>query len=355
MSKFAQYYVTYRDDNLFAHLEWKKREELLAEFLASDDGVQFADKPQNETESTDGNNDEPKKRVKIYRHKIYHLATNERIIVMRIANVKIIPIEKDFKPESVEHYPSVFVIFDTRPGCRRVAIQKLSTSFSNTDQVAKILQKTLGDQMVSRHQIGLEMRAQRYPMDFYRLWRAQEHHTARLKFYLDPEALRDAMGSETPGSKFQDSGSKVQDSSDMKAGACDDQELGVVSYIYGLEASSRQSGYRTALEVEPLKKGAIMMVDETSDYIRNLATYSAATATPIELITSDGASFECYINTDMMSDDKIVCAEFDTMHLEALFDELQDPDSRKSAEMKVVEFLNGMKYVVDEKEKEVER
>ena len=204
MSKFAQYYLTYRDDNLFAHLEWEKREDLLAGFLANEGGIQFADKPANEAEATDGSNDEPKKRIKIYRHKLYHLAVNERIIVMRIANVKIIPIEKDFKPESVEHYPSVFVIFDTRPGCRRVAIQKLSTSFSNTDQVAKILQKTLGDQMMSRHQIGLEMRAQRYPMDFYRLWRAQEHHTARLKFHLDPDALRDAMeASRVQGSKFK--------------------------------------------------------------------------------------------------------------------------------------------------------
>ena len=58
---------------------------------------------------------------------------------------------------------------------------------------------------------------------------------------------------------------------------------------------------------------------------------------------------------DMMSDDKIVCLEFDTAHLEALFDESQEEDSRKNAEMKVVEFVNGMKYVVDDKEKEVER
>ena len=339
MSKFAQYYVTYRDDNLFSHLEWDKREDLLAGYLADEDSIQFAEKAQNESDATDGNTDEPKKRVKIYHHKLYHLSLNNRIIVMRIANVKIIPIEKDFKPESVEHYPSVFVIFDMREGCRRVAIQKLSSSFSNTDQVAKILQKALGDQMTSLHHIGIEMRAQRYPMDFYRLWRAQEHHTARLKFYLDPEAMRDAQEA-----------SRVQGSEPSSV-----EEQGVVGYIYKLEASSRQSGYRTALEVEPMKKGAIMMVDETSEYIRNLATYSAATATPIELITSDGASFECYIDTDMMSDDKIVCVEFDTAHLEALFDESQEEDSRKSAEMKVVEFVNGMKYVVDDKEKEVER
>ena len=149
MSKFAQYFVTYRNDNLFAHLEWDKREDLLADYLADEDSIQFSDKPQNEAETTDGNNDEPQKRIKIYRHKIYHLAENNRIIVMRIANVKIIPIEKDFKPESVEHYPSVFVIFDMREGCRRVAIQKLSSSFSSTDQVAKILQKALGDQMTA--------------------------------------------------------------------------------------------------------------------------------------------------------------------------------------------------------------
>ena len=326
MSKFAQYFLMYRNDNLFAHLEWDKREDLLAGYLADEDSIQFADKPQNEAEATDGNNDEPKQRVKIYRHKIYHLAANKRIVVMRIANVKIIPIEKDFKPESVEHYPSVFVIFDMREGCRRVAIQKLSSSFSNTDQVAKILQKALGDQMMSFHHIGVELHAQRYTMDFYRLWRSQEHHTARLKFHLDPDALREAKGDE-----------------------------GVIGYIYGLEASSRESGYRTALEVEPLKEGAVMMVDETSEYIRNLATYSAATGTPIELITNDGGCFECYIDTDMMSDDKIVTLDFDTMHLEALFDPTMEEDARKSAEMKVVEFVNGMKYVVDDKEKEVER
>ena len=129
---------------------------------------------------------------------------------------------------------------------------------------------------------------------------------------------------------------------------------GVIGYIYGLEASSRESGYRTALEVEPRMKGAIMKVDEDSPFIRNMATYSASTGTPIELITNDGASFECYINTDMMSDDKIVCSEFDTMHLEALFDTTMEEDARKSAEMKVVEFVNGMKYVVDDKEKEVQ-
>ena len=350
MSKFAQYFLTYRNDNLFAHLEWDKREDLLADYLADEDSIQFADKPVNEAEATDGNNNEPQKREKVYRHKLYHLALNNRIIVMRIANVKIIPIEKDFKPESVEHYPSVFVIFDMREGCRRVAIQKLSSSFSSTDQVAKILQKALGDQMMSTHHIGVELHAQRYTMDFYRLWRAQEHHTARLKFHLDPEALRDAVeAAKIRGSKIQDSSSK----SDLKP-ETDVQEEGVIGYIYGIEASSRQSGYRTALEVEPMKKGAIMMVDEDSTYIRNLATYSASTGTPIELITNDGGSFECYIDTDMMSDDKIVCLDFETMHLEALFDTTMEEDARKSAEMKVVEFVNSMKYVVDDKEQEVE-
>lgn len=341
MSKFAQYFLTYRDDNLFARLEWEKREDLLASFLADEDGIQFADKSQNESEATDGNDDESGQRIKIYHHRIYHLAENERIIVMRIANVKIIPIEMDFKQKSVEHYPSVFVIFDTRPGCRRVAIQKLSASFSNTDQVAKIIQKTLGEQMRMLHNIGIEMRAQRYPMDFYRLWRAQEHHTARLRFHLDRESVESYRGRDA--------------SKDKDAGRPDDRREGVLSYIYGLEASSRQCGYRTALDVEPEKKGATMYVDEDSDYIRNLVNYSAATATPIELITSDGGSFECYIDTDMMSDDKIVCLEFETSHLEALFDTSLPEDVRKNYESKVVEFVNGMKYVVDDKEKEVER
>jgi len=353
MAKFAQYYSTYTKDNLFADLEWKNREDLLSEFLETEDCIRFSDKTlsndateETATDSNDngstssptvGSNKSPKK-VKIYRHKVYHLVTQPKIVVMRIANVKVIPIEKDFKPDSVEHFPSLFVIFDLRDGCRRVAIQKLSTSFSTTDMVAKILQKSLGDAMMKKCHIGLQLMAQRYPMDFYKLWRAQQHHTARIKFYISRHAVENCQ--------------KMADKCiTYDRQASDDS---IVGHIYELEEVSRKSGYKSAIEIEAEEKGAVLYVDESSEYIRNLVTYSASTGTTIELITSDGASFECYIDSDFESDDKIVAREFESNYLEALFDADLDGEARKQSEEKVIEFVNSMKRVVDEDEKEVE-
>lgn len=265
---------------------------------------------------------------------------------MRLANVKIIPIEKDFKPEQVEHYPSVFIVIDNRDGCRRVAIQKLSTSFSNTDTVAKILQKTLGDAMMSKWHIGLEFRAQRYTMDFYKLWRAQQHHTSRIKFNISPD--EDSRARLEAQKKRQNLTGEPQDLTPLT-----ETDESILGHIYSLEEESDKAGYGQVIELYN-KKGPVMYVDESSAYIRNLARYSSSTATPIEIITTDGGSFECFVNTDMESDDKIVTQEFDASYLEALFDNQLEDETRKTYETKVVEFLFNMKLVVDDNEQQTE-
>ena len=353
MAKFAQYYITYLKDNLFAHLAWAERQERFGEFFIDDSCITFSDKsipegqevPEGEKpEEPEAAEGEKKKKVKIYKHRIYHLKENKDIIVMRLANVKIIPIEKDFKPEQVEHYPSVFIVIDNRGGCRRIAIQKLSTSFSNTDTVAKILQKTLGDAMMSKWHIGLEFRAQRYTMDFYKLWRSQQHHTARIKFNISPdEDSRARLEAQQKRQLITGESQGLEPLTEM--------DESILGHIYSLEEESDKAGYGQVIELYN-KKGPVMYVDETSAYIRNLARYSSSTATPIEIITTDGGSFECFVNTDMESDDKIVTQEFDASYLEALFDNQLEDETRKTYETKVVEFLYSMKLVVDDDEKE---
>lgn len=353
MAKFAQYYLTYLKDNLFAHLEWIERQKKFGEFFVDDSCIKFSDKyipegqereESEEQEAAEGEKKKPK--VKIYKHRIYHLKENKDIIVMRLANVKIIPIEKDFKPEQVEHYPSVFIVIDNRDGCRRVAIQKLSTSFSNTDTVAKILQKTLGDAMMSKWHIGLEFRAQRYTMDFYKLWRAQQHHTSRIKFNISPD--EDSRARLEAQKKRQNLTGEPQDLTPLT-----ETDESILGHIYSLEEESDKAGYGQVIELYN-KKGPVMYVDESSAYIRNLARYSSSTATPIEIITTDGGSFECFVNTDMESDDKIVTQEFDASYLEALFDNQLEDETRKTYETKVVEFLFNMKLVVDDNEQQTE-
>lgn len=357
MSKFAQYYTKFLKDNLFAGIDWKDRQSIFGKFLKDERSIRFSDKPipeegqvEEEAAQTDAAkpDDEGKKKVKIYKHKIYHLKANPDIVVMRLANVKLIPIEKDFKPEQVEHYPSLFIIIDNREGCRRVAIQKLPASFSNTDMVAKILQKAIGDAMMKQCNIGVEFRAQRYTKDFYELWRTQQHHTARIKFNISPDDDSRAR-LEMQRRKAMMSICKPEPKPEQKAA----EDESIIGYIYQLQEESQKSGYRSAIEIEPEQQGAVMYVDEKSDYIRSLARYCSSTATPVEIITSDGATFECFIDSDMESDDKIVTQEFDAAYLEALFDPRLEEGTRKTYETKVVELLYSMKLVVDDDEKEV--
>ena len=76
--------------------------------------------------------------------------------------------------------------------------------------------------------------------------------------------------------------------------------------------------------------------------------FSAQTGNRIEIVTSDGAVFHCYID-DQEESDRIVCSELDAEWLDALFDELEE--ERSNAEIKVLEFVNGMKYTVDKDER----
>ena len=314
MAKFAQYFLRFTNDNLFAQENWAERQQLFGKLLETDKSIEFL----CHGKSGEDMADKPKK---AYQHKVYHITDAPDIIVMRIANVKEMVIEKDFHSETIVHNPSCFVIFDNRNGCRRLAIQKLATSFRSTELVRKILQKGLGDRM-KEHYIGLEMSAQRYPKDFYSMWRSKQHHTARLRFNI---AVRTGI----PSSE------RTPDHS-------------LVGHILALEEACNASGYKSSIDVAAPEKGGVLYVDESSDYIRSLVEYSATTASPIELITTDGTSFNCYIDSDLESDDKIVTVEIATEHLENLFG--KDEDARKLSEAKVLEFVNSMKYVVDDKE-----
>ena len=86
----------------------------------------------------------------------------------------------------------------------------------------------------------------------------------------------------------------------------------------------------------------------TGNYIRNLVRFSASTGNSIEIVTHDGAKFVCFIDEEGESD-KVVTNEFDTELLDLLFDE--ESENREGTEQKVLEYVNGMKYTVDNEER----
>lgn len=314
MAKFAQYYLKYRKDNMFADMEWAERQKHFGAYFESNDSIDFS---LGESESR-----------KTYKHDVYHLSTNKDIIVMRIANDKTKEVIQDFKPVTVKHEPPCFVIIDNRERCRRIAIQKNKDSFSTTDSLKKIIQEVLDRRMKEDHYISLELHPQFYPRDFYEAWRLRQYTTSCIRFNINDGHLPD---------KFE--GEDLDDQS-------------IMDYAIKLNEEEIRKKYRSVLELNPPAGVPFLAVDEDSTYIRNLVKFHANTGASIEIVTNDGARFTCYIDDDEESD-SIVTNEIDTEHLDILFldkAEKEDEEVRKRltvAEQKLTEFINKMKVEAD--------
>ena len=312
MAKFAQYYLKYNLEHIFSAEHKDRRQQIFGAFFAQNDSIEFA---MGEGEER-----------KVYKHQVYHLAQNKDIIVMRFANDRKKTVEQDFVELDVKHEPSCFVIIDNRANCRRIAIQK-NKAFHSTTSVGKILTHCINERMQSQYFIGIELHPQYYPKNFFKAWRMHEHHTARLRF--------DISEGEFPP--------------DFEKREYDDE--GIMGFALRVNEEEARKKYRTVVELNPAESGTSLYVDEESAYIRNLVKFCALTGSPIEIVTQDGAKFTCYIDEEAESD-SIMCNELDTEVLDALFD--VETEDRASAELKVLAFVNGMKYIVDKDEKKEE-
>ena len=315
MAKFAQYYLKYLKDNLFADKEWAERQKHFGAYFESNESIDFS-----------LGDDENRK---TYKHDVYHLSTNKNIIVMRIANVKTKEVIQDFKTIPVRHEPPCFVIIDNRDRCRRIAIQKNKESFSTTDSLKKIFQDVLNKRMTADHFMGLELHPQFYPRDFYKAWRLRQYTTSCIRFNITEGQLPD---------KFE--GEELDDPS-------------IMDFAIKLNEEESRKKYRSVLELNPASETPFLAVDESSTFIRNLVKFHANTGASIEIVTNDGSRFTCFIDDDEESD-SIVTNEIDTEYLDVLFldkAEKEDEEIRKKitdSEKKLVEFINKMKIEADE-------
>ena len=315
MAKFAQYYLKYLKDNLFADKEWAERQKHFGAYFESNESIDFS-----------LGDDENRK---TYKHDVYHLSTNKNIIVMRIANVKTKEVIQDFKTIPVRHEPPCFVIIDNRDRCRRIAIQKNKESFSTTDSLKKIFQDVLNKRMTADHFIGLELHPQFYPRDFYKAWRLRQYTTSCIRFNITDGVMQDKFERE-----------ELDDPS-------------IMDFAIKLNEEEYRKKYRSVLELNPASETPFLAVDESSTFIRNLVKFHANTGASIEIVTNDGSRFTCFIDDDEESD-SIVTNEIDTEYLDVLFldkAEKEDEEIRKKitdSEKELMEFINKMKIEADE-------
>ena len=309
MAKFSHYYLKYKLDDIFAQEHKAERQKLFGEMLEKDDSISFV-----------LGEDENKKH---YKHMVKHLRLNHDIIVMRIANDSKKDVIQDFKKMSVRHEPPCYVIIDNREHCRRVAIQRNKDAWASTDSVAKVMTTVLDKALRRSCYIGISMHPQYYPKDFYKAWRMHQHHTSRLWFGLTEGEIPQSFRTEPQ---------------------TDDTIMG-----FALEVNEelQRKKYRTELVLSSAQNNTPLFVDEDSVYIRNLVNFHALTGSPIVIGTSDGARFTCFID-DEEDSANIITSEMDRNILDILFGEAEGDVA--TAESKVMEFVNRMKYEVDDNE-----
>lgn len=319
MAKFAQYCVIYKDEFGGSH-DWENRQKHLGELFKEDSSIEFKVGEGNEQ--------------KVYKHMVYHLTANPNIIVMRFANDKDLPTEINFKPSTAKTEPSCFIILDNREGMRSMAIQNRREAFSSPSQVAKIIANKLTELLYHEHCYSVSIDPDFYPEDLFKLWSICQQNAAAVRFGMPANLPNDVLQKiETLKSK----GKEYFDDS-------------LMTHILGMAYEAKKAKYNQSLTVTPEEKKTALLVDKTSAYMRNLLSLSAAIEQPVELITTDGASFKCFVDTESENVDKIVNREFDAAILEYLFTSKKKDgedvttEDRTNIEDRIIEFVNSMQH-----------
>ncbi len=326
MSRFAQYYIQYKHEA--GCYDWEQRQQHLAAFFEHDDSIEFFL----------GKDDDRK----VYKHRVYNLDSARGITVMRFANDIDIPVERDFEPAMAKDEPSCFVIIDNRARLRTVAIQKRKRAFSNTRQVAKILSTVIDKLLYEKHCYGFEILPDYYPVDLFTMWERKQAFAQSLRFGV-PEMEKEEILKKIEAVKTQD-----QD-------YYDDSLMGSLLDVLFAQKQAKYKGHYTVM---PEEKKTALFVDKTSVFMRNLLTFAKAVDEPVELVTSDGGTFRCFIDNDEDTSDKIVSHEFNDCFLETLFmkshkdGSKMEPEERLKAEEEVVGLMNSMKHEVTDNEEE---
>ena len=327
MSRFAQYYGKYKHDA--GCYDWEQRQQHLGALFENDESIEFY---MGEAETR-----------KVYKHRVYKLNSAPGIIVMRFANDIDIPVERDFEPAMAKDEPSCFVIIDNRDHLRTVAIQKRKKAFSNTRQVAKILSYVIDQQLFKDHCYGFEILPDYYPADLFEVWERQQAHAQSMRFGI-PQ-----MDKEEILRKVEELKSKNRD-------YFDDSLMGSLLDVLMAQKQAKYKGHYTVM---PEEKKTALYVDKDSVYMRNMLTLADAVDEPVELVTSDGGTFRCFIDSEEDNTDKIVSHEFNDNFLEMLFKAKKkdgskvEPEDRLKAEEEVVELMNSMKHEVDDEEEDL--
>ena len=326
MTKLADFYIKYKHD--FAPYDWENRQSHLAALFTSDDGIIFGEGEPSEEQQEQGI-----PYAKIFNHRVYHLESNPNIIVMQFANSIDIPVEIHYENSLAKNEPSCFVIIDNREGMRTVAIQNRRKAFSAPKRVADIMTGKLNEVLFGKYCYGVEILPRYYPEDLFLTWARLQNVTNNMLFSPPDMSEQEVM---ERLDDFKRQGKEYYDDS-------------LIPAMLQMAAAAKEDKYFHGWNVHRDDLHTAIYLDKTSTYMKNRLTLSRATNTPVKLVTMDGATYHCFVDSDEVNTDKIVHKELDENHLELLFtgkkkdgEKAEHTDIEK-AETGIVEMLNEMK------------
>ena len=335
MARFAKYFIKYHHE--FAPHEWEKRQQHLGALFDKDESITFGVGEPSEEQKAKG-----EQFAKTYNHRVYHLQNNPAIIVMQFANSIDIPVEKNFGPDVAKDEPSCFVIIDNREGLRTVAIQKRKKAFADTAKVANILADRIDEELFKQYCYSIEILPEFYPEDLFEAWELLQRNAQEMRF----------------GVPDMEANEIIKRVNELKAKGREYFDDSLMEPLLQLAVAAKQAKYKQLYRVMPEDKQNAMYVDKTSVFMKNLVTLSSAIDMPIEIVTKDGASFRCYVDSDEDNTERIVNREFDANLLEQLFSKKKKDGERLEQsditriEGEIVELLNSMKHESEDEEGE---
>lgn len=337
MAKFAKYYIRYK--YLLVAADWEQRQEHLAALFAQDDSVTFG-------EGTPGKEQEEQGAMyaREFKHRVYHLAANPNIIVMQFANSIDVPMEINYERSIAKNEPSCFIIIDNRKDMRTVAIQNRRKAFSAPKRVADILARKISEVLFDKHFYQAEILPEYYPEDLLKAWEELQRNTQAMRFCAPTDNMT-----------VEEIRRNLDHLKEQRKSYYDESLMPEMLAMY---VAAKEAKYRQTWTVIREEKREAIYVDKDSTYMKNQLTFATATRTPVELVTKDGASFRCYVDSEEVNMDKIVHQQLDTALLEMLFNgrkkngEKAESEDIARAEAEIVEMLNGMKHPATDLETE---
>lgn len=337
MARFATYSIKYRREP--GCYDWQDRQQHLADLFAPESRMSFGEGKPSDEQKAKGQTHARK-----FNHRVHHLKCNHNIIVLQLANSIDVAMENQFETVNRRDEPSEFVIIDNRKGIRTVAIQNRKKAFSAPRKVADILQQEISTRLYKDHCYTIEIMPEYYPEDLYKLWEMRQRDIQLLRF-SSPQKMEEKE--------------VIQKAEEMQKLWPERYNATFMSQLLSIALMARKANYDMKFDISPLDKKCMLFVDQNSTYMQNLVTMARASGEPVEIVTKDGSTFRCFVDTEDENTDKIVHHELDQSLLEMFFkDKRKDgekagPEDIDKAEAKVVEMLNAIKKTEeDTKEQE---